>query len=255
MNILFTICGRAGSKGFKGKNLRELNGYPLVSYTLSAIDLLKNQIDANIDIALNTDSKELQDMISGYPELILVNRKKEHGTDSASKFTVIKDTLIESEKLTNQEYDMVIDLDITSPMRTVNNIKEMIDLKLANKKYDVIFSVVHARRNPYFNMVQEKDGFVDIIIPSDYTARQQTPTVYDMNASMYLYDPVFLKSHEAIFEGNCGYILMKDYLVLDIDSEEDYLWMSYLHEKFLTDDVEIEEVYKHIPNVLSLIND
>ena len=247
MDILVTICGRAGSKGFKGKNLKELNGYTLVYYTLSAIDLLKKQTAQKIDVALNTDSVELQNMVSWYPDLMLVERKEEHATDTAGKISVIKDTLIECEKQKGKSYDVVVDLDLTSPMRTVENIIELIELKAKQPEFDVIFSVVHSRRNPYFNMVEQRGSFVDVIIPSEYTARQQTPEVYDMNASMYLYDSAYLKENDTIFAGNCGYTLMTDYLVLDIDSEEDYQWMSYLHEKFLTDDKGIREIYNNIP--------
>ena len=60
MRILFTICGRAGSKGIKNKNIRPFLGKPLPLYTLSAIDLyLCRQPDINADIVFNTDSKEL----------------------------------------------------------------------------------------------------------------------------------------------------------------------------------------------------
>ncbi len=57
MKILFTVCGRAGSKGFKNKNLKEMNGIPLVYYTLAVIRLFKdNHSDDCITVALNTDS-------------------------------------------------------------------------------------------------------------------------------------------------------------------------------------------------------
>ena len=58
MNILFTICGRAGSKGFKNKNLKKMNGVPLVYYTLAAIKGFSDQYtNGQIRIAVNTDSK------------------------------------------------------------------------------------------------------------------------------------------------------------------------------------------------------
>ena len=64
MNILFTICGRAGSKGLKNKNLKKLNGIPLVYYTLSVIGLyMDRHMENQVTVALNTDSKELQQLI------------------------------------------------------------------------------------------------------------------------------------------------------------------------------------------------
>ena len=64
MEILFTICGRAGSKGFKNKNLKEFLGKPLALYALSAIDLyLKRHPKIKADIVVNTDSPELKEIL------------------------------------------------------------------------------------------------------------------------------------------------------------------------------------------------
>ena len=64
MNILFTVCGRAGSKGFKNKNLKKLKGIPLVYYTLAVIRMYMDKYQENqVIVALNTDSKELQQLI------------------------------------------------------------------------------------------------------------------------------------------------------------------------------------------------
>lgn len=249
MNILFTICGRAGSKGFKGKNLKKFHGHPLVHYTLSAIDLFKTKMNVEVDIGINTDSEELKKMTGNYPGVILVNRKPELATDTASKISVIADTYKECENQKNKKYDMIIDLDLTSPIRTVSDIEKLVQKKLESPYYDVIFSVVDSRRNPFFNMVKEDNEYVSLVNESTFTARQQAPTIYDMNASMYLYDPLFLRTQTRIFDGKCGIIKMKDYLVLDIDSEEDFIWMTYLYEKFLEEDEALREIYKHIEEI------
>ena len=57
MAILFTVCGRAGSKGFQSKNLKDFLGVPLVYYTLAAIRLWQQRADEEIDVVLNTDSE------------------------------------------------------------------------------------------------------------------------------------------------------------------------------------------------------
>ena len=67
MNILFTLCGRAGSKGVKGKNAREFCGYPLVWYSMAAIALYKEQFGGDsIDVVLNTDIG--RERLRGYRE-------------------------------------------------------------------------------------------------------------------------------------------------------------------------------------------
>ena len=246
MNILMTICGRAGSKGLKGKNLMTFKGHPLIHYTLSAIDLFKKVVDADIDVALNTDSEELKDMIHNYPEILIVERKSEFATDTASKISVIKDSYLECKKIRQKEYDYVIDLDLTSPLRTVSDILRLLEKKISQPELDVVFSVVPSRRNPFFNMVKEEGSYVTLVNNSSFTARQQAPSIYDMNASMYLYDTTFLDNKEAIFDGVCGIIEMKDYLILDIDSEEDFEWMSYLYERFLLEDEGLNEIRNNI---------
>jgi len=248
MNILFTICGRAGSKGLKNKNLKLFHGYPLIMYTLSAIDLFKKTFKDThlIDIALNTDSKELQNLVKDYPQILIVDRKETLASDVASKISVIKDTYIQSEKITGEKYDYIIDLDLTSPMRTVEDIQKLIKQKIEYPNYDVVFSVVNSRRNPFFNMVQKNDQYVTLVNNSNFTARQQTPKIYDMNASMYLYDALFLTNESRIFDGNCGVIVMNDYLILDIDSEEDFEWMSHLYPKILEENQGIKDIFRNI---------
>ena len=68
--LLITICGRAGSKGFKNKNLKNFCGKPLVYYSLSAAELfIRNHPELEVDIALNTDSEDLANLVPAeYPE-------------------------------------------------------------------------------------------------------------------------------------------------------------------------------------------
>ncbi|HEN2040315.1 TPA: acylneuraminate cytidylyltransferase family protein, partial [Enterococcus faecium] len=81
------------------------------------------------------------------------------------------------------------------------NLEELIDEHLKNLDKDVYFSVVSARRNPYFNMVKRIENEVTIVNKSRYTSRQQTPEVFEMNASMYSFKPEFLKKSNYIFDG------------------------------------------------------
>ena len=67
MNILFTICGRAGSKGIKNKNIKDFLDKPLAFYSLSVIDLYLKNSSYLSDIVLNTDSEELISMFENNP--------------------------------------------------------------------------------------------------------------------------------------------------------------------------------------------
>ncbi len=231
MNILFTICGRAGSKGFKNKNLKEMEGVPLVYYTIAAINsFIKRHREHKVIVALNTDSAPLVDLINNQEAINVryINRKDELAGDTVPKIDVIRDTYLSVAEL---DFDVIVDLDITSPLRRVEDIENVL-LEYVSRCYDVVFSVVEARRSPYFNMVEMKeDGYYRKICKSKYTARQQAPKTFEMNASIYAYNPIFLKdkAEKTILDYNCGISLMPDYLVLDIDSEEDFRMMNSLY--------------------------
>lgn len=248
MRILFTICGRAGSKGIKNKNIQNFLGKPLVLYTLSAIDLfLKDNEDVEADIALNTDSPELEDIIRnrGMRQVELVPRKEELRGDTVSKIIVIRDTYIEMKKNKGYDYDMVIDMDITSPLRTLQDIRNLIE-KEKDTNCDVAFTVTDSRRNPYFNMVRKGEKGYVRVIESEYIARQQTPDVYDMNASMYTYKPEFLLSGKEIFDGYCEITKMYDTAVLDLDHENDLRLMEVIAKYLFEEKLEYAAIRDNI---------
>ncbi len=229
MRILFTVCGRAGSKGIKNKNFRDFLGKPLLFYTFDVIGAYKKKHpDILADVALNTDSPEMMSLVREHIEapVIFVERKPELAGDTVAKIPVIADTMEEVEGQTGNQYDMVVDCDITSPLRTVQDIENLVETK-SKEDWDVVFSVVEARRNPYFNMVKlEEDGRAVLVNPSNFTARQQAPKIYDMNASLYAYSPEFLRSGKHMFEGRCGIIEMMDTGILDLDHEHDFELMQ-----------------------------
>lgn len=247
MNILFTICGRAGSKGLKNKNLKEMRGVPLVCYTLAAIRLyMEKHREDCVTVALNTDSRDLQELVrkqSILKDVALVQRRQELAGDMVAKVEVIKDTYLSL--FPKAGFDAVIDLDLTSPLRRVEDIENAINEYLREPDFDLVFSVVAGRRSPYFNMVEKKtNGFYGKICESGYTARQQTPKAYELNASIYVYRPAFLESdiQKTILDYRCGISLMPDFLVLDIDSEEDFMAMEYLIPYLVQKDAGLREV-------------
>jgi len=237
--ILITICGRAGSKGVKNKNIRDFLGQPLVQYTIDQAKAFKKTcLEYEIDIAVNSDSEELHN-IAERNGCTIVNRKEENATDSAAKVPVIIDTVQKMEQKTGNKYLYVLDLDITSPLRTLKDIQNGLK-KIETEQYDCVFSVVPARRNPYFNMIEEKNGKAKKVIEADFVSRQQAPEVYDMNASIYFYkrDALGNKIRTMPFDGNFSFFVMKDYGVIDIDSEEDFELMEVIYPIIIGDNDE-----------------
>lgn len=243
MNILFTLCGRAGSKGVKGKNARDFLDVPLVWYSMANIALYIEKYGQGDDIkvVLNTDSEPLKDLVRMVKEVhvTIIHREEGLAGDRVPKVAVILDSLNKAEEVFVQKFDMVVDLDITSPLRTVEDVKNAIDRKKLRNDVDVVYSVAPSRRNPYFNMVKEENGFFCKAIPSNFTTRQEAPVFYDMNASIYAYSPEALrnKEHATFFNSGCDAIVMKDTGILDIDSEEDYELMQVV-AKYLYDNTD-----------------
>ncbi len=251
MEILFTICGRAGSKGFKNKNLKDFLGKPLALYSLSAIDLYLNKYpEINADIVLNTDSKELKTIFLNQKirSVQIIDRSEELSGDRVPKRLVITDSLIKTEKENNKTYDYVVDLDITAPLRTVSDVHSLIQ-KIVGSELELVFSVTNARQSPYFGMIQEKDdGTFERIIESGFVARQQALNVYDMNGSLYAYSVNFLKSKQNFWEAKFDVIIMKDTGALDINEEKDlelmeivgaYLMKNVRDYKVIQDNIKI----------------
>lgn len=248
MAILFTICGRAGSKGIRNKNIRDFLDKPLPLYGLSAIELfLKDNDDVEYDIVLNTDSEELIDIFENNNILKtdVIRRDKELAGDAVAKMDVIKNCLIEMESRKDREYEMVVDLDITCPLRTKYDVENIIEKK-SSTDYDLIFSVTDSRRNPYFNMVEERDGSYDRVITSDFDARQQAPAVYDINGSLYAYSRDFLLNKNNLFAGKSGIYRMRDTGVVDLDHENDFELMQVIAKYLLQTDDDFREIYDNI---------
>ena len=232
--VLITICGRAGSKGFKNKNLKVFLEKPLVYYTLaSAFDFKERVKDAQVDICLNTDSQDLINLVGEkYPETWIIHRPEELCGDVVPKMAVFQHSLSFMERTQRVFYDYLIDLDITSPLRQIDDVLGIYEMKLSNPGAGLVFSGCPSRRNPFFNMVKaEKDGSVTKVIEDVvFTARQQAPAIYDLNASMYVFETEFLRTNTTgiLWETTCMLYLMKDTAVLDIDSEEDFEMMQLI---------------------------
>ena len=232
-NILITICGRAGSKGFKNKNLKTFLGTPLVYYTVAIAEDFKKRLagECCTTICLNTDSKELLAIVSSkYENVEIIDRAAELGGDKVAKIAVWHNSLDLMEVKFQKKFDYVIDLDITSPMRQIDDVVNAYRKKLDRNDCQLIYSVCESRRNPYFNMVKVENGVATKFAPSNFTTRQEAPGVYDMNASIYVIDADYLrndKDNMLLNATSCIYE-MYDTAVLDIDCEQDFELMEVI---------------------------
>jgi CMP-N,N'-diacetyllegionaminic acid synthase len=191
MKTLITICARGGSKGIPGKNIKSLNGIPLIAYSIQMAQRFAELHDATI--ALSTDSDEIKAVAKKYGLETQYQRPEELAIDQAGKIPVLRHVLQCSEKAENKQFDFVLDLDVTSPMRTLDDLERGRTVIESDSNALILFSVNAAARNPYFNMVERKEnGYYQLVAKmGDVLSRQSAPKVFDMNASFYFYKRQF----------------------------------------------------------------
>ena len=236
MKILATIAARGGSKGVKNKNIRNLLGKPLIAYTIEQVI----QWGKFGKFIVSTDSKEIADIAIRYGAEVPFIRPAELASDTAGKVDVLRHALIESEGYYNIKFDALLDLDATAFIRTTEDIENIVRI-FKEKRPDCIFSVVKSHKNPYFNMVEEKeDGTVTVCkqFSNGIYRRQDTPKVYEMNASMYVYDRKFLldANNKMPYSKKALIYEMGELSSFDIDSEIDFKFVEFLLKEGILND-------------------
>ncbi len=230
MNILITLCARGGSKGIPGKNIKLIAGKPLIAYSIDLTNKLK--IKWNAKVALSTDDLEIKSVAAEHGIYSNYLRPEYLATDAAGKIDTIKDLLLFEESLVDFQYDFVLDLDVTSPLRTLSDLEKALKLMISNPSAKSLFSVNNAARNPYFNMVEENSsGFYSLVKTNQdgsVMTRQTAPKVYDLNASFYWYRRSFFDSDLKSPITDKSLIFVMDHVCFDLDHPIDFLFMEYL---------------------------
>jgi CMP-N,N'-diacetyllegionaminic acid synthase len=224
MKILATICARGGSKGVPGKNVRPLAGKPLIVHSIEAAEKCR-LIDK---IIVSTDSPQIADIARAAGAEVPFMRPPELATDTAPKLAVIKHAVRFLEAEQSYRPDIIVDLDPTSPLRTVKDIEACIRL-VRDGGADNVFSVIPAHRNPYFNMVEVVGGRVQLAkCPASPLARRQdAPPVYDMNASIYVWKREALLDNDSLFLERTRIYEMPEW-ARDIDGEIDFKFAEFI---------------------------
>ena len=141
--------------------------------------------------------------------------------------------MIRSEKYYNKVFDLIVDLDVTSPLRNIKDINESIK-KIINENTNNLITVCKARKNPYFNMIEYKNNFCPKLVKKskkNIIRRQDAPTVYEMNASIYIWRRDFLMNNNNLFTNKTSVYQMPFKRSIDIDSVDDLNLVRYFVKK------------------------
>jgi CMP-N-acetylneuraminic acid synthetase len=159
-------------------------------------------------------------------------RKEELATDTIGKIDVIRDILEWHEQTNHTKYDYILDLDVTSPLRTVSDLNNALSIIQSDPEALNLFSVSSAKKNPYFNMVEQKDnGYFGLVKKeNEYLTRQSAPKVYELNASFYFYRRTFFEKGYKSTITDRSLIYEVPHICFDLDHPVDFDFLSFLIE-------------------------
>ena len=228
MKILCTICARKGSKGVKNKNLKTINKKPLIFYSIDQAK--KSKLFKKI--VISTDSKKIKNYVKKLGIDCWFLRPAKLATDKSSKIPAIQHALIKAEEYYKQKFDTIVDLDVTSPLRNVSDIKKAL-LQFKKKKSTKLISGCPSRRNPYFNMVEIKNKKLLRVkkLNKKIFRRQDAPQTFDCNASIYIYKRQALKNFTTFYDGKTILFKMPEERSWDIDNKFDFKIVEFLLKK------------------------
>jgi CMP-N,N'-diacetyllegionaminic acid synthase len=230
MRNLCTIGMRGGSKGVPNKNMLKLHGKPLMAYTIEQAK------ESNLfeHIVVSTDSEDIAEMSRSFGADAWFLRPEELATDEAPKLPAIRHALLESECHYGQQFDVLVDLDVTSPLRLVEDITGAYQ-QFIDEGADILITATPARKNPYFNMVEKINGRIRKVKHLDKppVRRQDAPQVYDMNASIYIWKRDVLLKRDTLFTDNTSLYIMPEERSVDIDKDMDWEFVEFMMGKRL----------------------
>lgn len=223
---LCTICARGGSKGVPGKNLRPLSGLPLIAHSIN--QAAKSGLFEFV--AVSSDSRDIL-AVASIHGASTIHRPDSLATDEAPKLPAIGHALREMETRHNVRFDTLIDLDCTSPLRDIEDIKGAA-MVLESRKVGNVITGSPARRHPKFNLVRRPRGSVHVQLydPSKIYRRQDAPECWDMNASIYAWDRSRIKEHPVLWNHDTQLYEMPIERSWDIDTELDFKIVEMLME-------------------------
>ncbi|WP_428324956.1 cytidylyltransferase domain-containing protein [Nitrosopumilus sp.] len=191
MKILCVIPARSGSKGVPCKNIRMINGKPLLAYAIESA--ISSQCFDKI--VVSTEEEKIATIAKQYGAEVPFYRPKDLAQDETTSDDVILHVL-EELKQQGQTFDVVVLRDCTVPFIDENDIQGAIKL-FSNSSCDAVFCAIMAHPNPYFGMMEPNEqGFLipSKVSPLSITRRQNAPVVFDVDGMFILDVQNFLKT-------------------------------------------------------------
>lgn len=212
--ILAVITARGGSKGIPRKNIKELAGKPLIAWT---IEEAKKSLYIDKVIVSSEDSEIIQVSQAFGAEVPFI-RPAHLAEDTTPGIDPVLHALDEC-----PNYDYVVLLQPTSPLRTVEDIDKCIE-KLLKEKAQICVSVCEASHSPYWMYtLRENDEMQPLLQETLIKRRQDLPKIYALNGAVYVANINFLKKEKSFVTQHTIAYIMDNERSIDIDTELDFL--------------------------------
>ena len=214
MRIIAIIPARGGSKGIPRKNMVDFHGKPLIQWTIDAA-VASSCIT---DIVVTSDSIEILEYVKKTPKIICIERPKELALDTTKTEPVIAHALAFIE----QQYDYLIVLQPTSPLRTTAHITAAFATFIKSKATALI-SVCGVEHHPYKSFKVGVNGYLEGIINNEFPffPRQSLPLIYRPNGAIYIVLVKEFLKNNLLFTNKTLHFIMSTSNSLDVDTLED----------------------------------
>lgn len=216
--VVALIPARAGSKGVINKNIRELNGSPLIAYTIQAA-LQSKFID---DVYVSSDSETIRDYAETH-HCKVIKRPSEFALDGSPASEVVKHFISTLSTGIKQLDPLIVYLQPTSPLRNAAHIDNALCL-LEKEQHSRLISVVEMLHSPFKAFQLNQSGELESLFDESFTnrRRQDLPRVMLPNGAIYTFLLSEFISHNGFpSNGSIPYIMGADVSV-DVDTEEDF---------------------------------
>ena len=219
MKNLAVIPARSGSKGLPNKNIRPLNGKPLIAYSIEAA------LNAGVfdTVHLSTDSENYAEIARAFGADVPFLRSEETASDTASSWDMVLEVLENYGRL-GKTFDTIMLLQPTSPLRTVEDIRQAYRL-MEEKSASAVVSVCEAEHSPLWCNTLPEDGCLEGFIPPSAKCRRQAlEKYYRINGAVYVLTVSALRDWKGLEYGpDCYAYVMPQERSVDIDGPMDFL--------------------------------
>jgi CMP-N,N'-diacetyllegionaminic acid synthase len=206
--ILAIIPARGGSKRILHKNIKPLHGKPLIQYTIEAVE--KSIVD---DFVVSTEDKKIGSIV-GELGVRVVARPKKLAKDWARSIDVVLDVL------RNENPDIVICLQPTSPLRTAQDIDNAIGL-FKKGGCESVISVCEAGRNHTW-LLKTSGRYLTPALGHKYFKSQTLPRMFVPNGAIYISTPTILRKYKSFYTSKILPYVMPPERSVDIDNQVDF---------------------------------